>query len=147
MADAHVQAADKLTPKSALAGSAYFITNREPRPFWGVMGDVCGGLGYARPHIHLPVLLVLAIAFLFEYVIRPLLKPFKELNSDFTVNRIKISTSYRQAWCCLFCCSWSSTAFGSFHGLCCGARCFTVNRINIPTSCRYVSYFSFVLCP
>lgn len=95
MADAHLAAADAMTRSSRLAGQAYFITNREPRPFWGVMGDVCQGLGYQRPHLKLPVMLVLFIAFVFEYVIRPLLKPFKEINSDFTVNRIKISTCYR----------------------------------------------------
>jgi hypothetical protein len=52
-----------------------------------MLGDVCEGLGYARPYIHLPLLLILAVAMLFEYVIRPLLRPIKELNTDFTVNR------------------------------------------------------------
>ncbi len=71
----------------AVAGKAYFVTNQDPRPFWGMMGDVCEGLGYARPRIHLPFALIIVIAALFEYVIRPLVAPFKTLNTDFTVNR------------------------------------------------------------
>jgi len=81
-----LQAAAAMTPQ-AVAGKAYFITNQEPKLFWGMMGDVCGGLGYTRPHLRLPFLLIIIIAFLFEYVIRPLLKPIKTINSDFTVNR------------------------------------------------------------
>ena len=50
-------AADALAPGGRLSGQAYFITNDEPRPFWGMMGDVCEGLGYKRPSIHLPLLL------------------------------------------------------------------------------------------
>jgi sterol-4alpha-carboxylate 3-dehydrogenase (decarboxylating) len=52
-----------------------------------MMGDVCQGLGYPRPRIHLPFFLIIAVAALFEYVIRPLLAPIKKLNTDFTVNR------------------------------------------------------------
>ncbi|KAL6758052.1 3-beta hydroxysteroid dehydrogenase/isomerase family-domain-containing protein [Haematococcus lacustris] len=97
VAQAHVQAAAALAgPRSSrVAGRAYFITNQDPRPFWGMMGDVCQGLGYARPSIHLPFLLILLVAALFEYVIRPLLRPIKQLNSDFTVNRILIATTTR----------------------------------------------------
>lgn len=73
--------------QQAVSGNAYFITNQEPRRFWGMMGDVCGGLGYTRPHISLPFVLIIAIAFLFEFVIRALLKPLVTINSDFTVNR------------------------------------------------------------
>lgn len=80
------QAADAMTP-TAVAGKAYFVTNQDPQPFWGMMGDVCGGLGYTRPHLRLPFLLILLVAAIFEYIIRPLLKPIKTINSDFTVNR------------------------------------------------------------
>ena len=51
---AHIQAAEALLeagPSSALAGKAYFVTNDDPRPFWGFMGDLCEGLGYGRPRI------------------------------------------------------------------------------------------------
>lgn len=97
VAHAHLLAADALaTHGSAVAGKAYFITNNEPRPFWTMMGDMCEGLGYARPRIHLPVLLVMFIAMVFEYVIMPLLRMLgKEVRSDFTVNRILIATTNR----------------------------------------------------
>ena len=51
---AHIQAAEALLEggsSSALAGKAYFVTNDDPRPFWGFMGDLCEGLGYGRPRI------------------------------------------------------------------------------------------------
>lgn len=71
------------------------MTNQDPKTFWGMIGDVCEGLGYQRPRIHLPFLLILLVAMLFEYVIRPLLAPIKKLNSDFTVNRILITATNR----------------------------------------------------
>lgn len=89
------QAADKLALGGPLAGQAFFITNQDPVPFWSFTGDILEGLGYRRPYIHLPRLLVLAIAILFEYVIRPLLRPFKELTTDFTVFRVNIVTRQR----------------------------------------------------
>lgn len=51
---AHIQAAEALGEggtASPLAGRAYFVTNCDPRPFWGFLGDVCEGLGYGRPRI------------------------------------------------------------------------------------------------
>lgn len=90
-----LQAADKLQVGSDIAGQAFFITNQEPRPFWTFTGDMLEGLGYARPHIKLPLLLILLVAMLFEYVIRPLLKPIKELTTDFTVFRVRIVTRQR----------------------------------------------------
>jgi sterol-4alpha-carboxylate 3-dehydrogenase (decarboxylating) len=76
-----------------------FITNQEPIPFWTFTGDMLEGLGYARPHIKLPLLLILVVAMLFEYVIRPLLKPIKELSTDFTVFRVRIVTTQRAFSC------------------------------------------------
>ena len=60
-----------------------------------MMGNVVEGLGYRRPHIQLPYLLIILIAFIFEYVIRPLVRPFKNLETDFTVNRILLATTER----------------------------------------------------
>lgn len=57
------------------------------------------GLGYTRPHIRLPLFLILFVAMLFEYVIRPLLKPIKELSTDFTVFRVRIVTRQRAFSC------------------------------------------------
>lgn len=36
-ADAHIQAADKLEPHSAVAGRAFFISNGEPQPLWDLI--------------------------------------------------------------------------------------------------------------
>ena len=52
-----------------------------------------------RPYIRLPLGLVLAIAMLFEYVIRPLLRPIKELTTDFTVFRVRLVTRQRAFSC------------------------------------------------
>lgn len=95
----HPQAADKLAPGSELAGEAFFITNQEPVPFWGFTGDLLEGLGYGRPRIKLPYGLILFFAMLFEYVIRPLLRPIKQLSTDFTVFRVRIVTRQRAFSC------------------------------------------------
>ncbi|KXZ52899.1 hypothetical protein GPECTOR_8g279 [Gonium pectorale] len=96
VAHAHLLAADALAPGAPSAGKAYFITNDEPKPFWTMMGDMCEGLGYRRPYIHLPFLLVIVLAMIFEYLVLPLVKLLgKELRSDFTVNRILIATTNR----------------------------------------------------
>ncbi len=44
-ADAHIQAADKLEANSAVAGRAFFISNGEPLPLWGLIDRMlaCGG--------------------------------------------------------------------------------------------------------
>ncbi|KAG2499075.1 hypothetical protein HYH03_003258 [Edaphochlamys debaryana] len=97
VAHAHLLAAAALaTEGSAAAGEPYFVTNAEPKRFWDMMGDMCEGLGYGRPRIHLPVLLVLVIAAIFEYLILPIVRALgKTLQSDFTVNRILIATTNR----------------------------------------------------
>eukprot|EP00798_Chlamydomonas_sp_ICE-L_P010593 gene10593-12258_t len=95
VAQAHLEAADALSLTSKVAGQAYFITNCDPRPFWGMLGDMCEGLGYGRPSIKLPFFLIFFVAFLFEYVIKPVLKPFKDLKTDFTMNRILIASTNR----------------------------------------------------
>lgn len=88
-----VQAADALTLQSRLAGQAYFITNHEPVKLWGFFDDVFKGFGFPdklRPHIHLPYFLILLLSFIFEYVIVPIVSPFKQLSTEFTPNRIRI---------------------------------------------------------
>jgi sterol-4alpha-carboxylate 3-dehydrogenase (decarboxylating) len=95
IAQAHLQAADKLTFTGPITGQAYFITNDEPVSFWGFLGDLLEGLGYPRPHIKLPAWLILFLAFIFEYMILPLTKPFTTLTTDFTLNRINLSIRHR----------------------------------------------------
>lgn len=95
VAQAHLLAAEELSPGSPVAGQAFFITNQEPVPFWDFTGDLLEGLGYRRPHIRLPLGLILFVAMVFEYIIRPLLRPIKELTTDFTVFRVRIVTRER----------------------------------------------------
>ena len=96
VAQAHVQAADALELSSPLAGSAYFITNQDPRPFWGTIGDILDGLGYVRPSIRLPFALVYFLAFIAEtvsWVLSPLVRiPV----GNFTRPRITLSVCERQ---------------------------------------------------
>jgi nucleoside-diphosphate-sugar epimerase len=102
VAAAHLAAANVLAAKglgSKAAGNAYFVTNDDPRPFWGFMGDVCDGLGYGRPRIHLPVGVILFIAYIMQYLIIPLLRPFKRLETDFTPFRIIVASSNRTFSC------------------------------------------------
>lgn len=102
VAAAHLAAGESLLhkgPASSAAGKAYFVTNDDPKPFWGFMGDICGGLGYDRPHIRLPYLLIMFIALFVQYVVKPLLRPIKELETDFTPFRIKVASVNRTFDC------------------------------------------------
>lgn len=75
----HIQAAEALTLTSPLAGQAYFITNQEPIQFWDMLGNVCHGLGYPRPSVHLPFVLIMFLAMVFEYIVRPLVGSFVQV--------------------------------------------------------------------
>lgn len=100
VAEAHILAARNLTgPSPRAGGKAYFITNDDPRPFWGMMGDICQGLGYGRPRIHLPFALVMTIALIVQYILVPLLSPFKKLETDFTPFRITVASVNRTFSC------------------------------------------------
>ncbi|CAK0781998.1 hypothetical protein CVIRNUC_005526 [Coccomyxa viridis] len=104
VAQAHLQAADALAgSQPACAGKAYFITNAEPRPFWGFLGDLLEPLGYQRPSTKLPWRLIFFIAVLVELIIW-LLKPFKTIAaSEFTPMRIRIAKATRQLDCSRAC--------------------------------------------
>ncbi|MFQ5423780.1 MAG: NAD-dependent epimerase/dehydratase family protein [Phycisphaerae bacterium] len=39
-ADAHLLACDRLAPEAPVAGRAYFISNGEPRPLWGLINGI-----------------------------------------------------------------------------------------------------------
>lgn len=101
VAQAHIQAARNLVESEhpAAAGNAYFITNNDPKPFWGMMGDICEGLEYGRPRIHLPFLLVMFLAYIVQYIVIPLMSPFKKLETDFTPFRITVASVNRTFSC------------------------------------------------
>lgn len=44
-AEAHLLAADRLSPRSAVSGKVYFITNGEPRELWGFIDSILGAAG------------------------------------------------------------------------------------------------------
>lgn len=94
------QAADALLlPTSPVAGQAYFITNDQPQLFWGFCGDILQGLGYTRPHIGLPWLLIYAIALLLHYVIGPLVGLVKPLSTDLSPLKVTLASSNRTFSC------------------------------------------------
>ncbi|KAK4537131.1 hypothetical protein CDCA_CDCA11G3156 [Cyanidium caldarium] len=100
---AHVLAADTMMRSTRgaqrLSGRAYFITNNEPRPFWGFMGDVLEGLGYPRPHIHLPFALVYPLSWLVSVLAVALAVVGIRLDTDFTPSRILLATCERRMRC------------------------------------------------
>lgn len=100
VADAHLAAAEALAaPGGAAGGRAYFVTNDDPRPFWGFMAAICAGLGYPEPRRRLPFWLVYAIAVFVQYVLVPLAAPFKRIDSDFTPFRVRLAAVDRTFSC------------------------------------------------
>jgi sterol-4alpha-carboxylate 3-dehydrogenase (decarboxylating) len=91
-----------LSLESQVAGQAYFITNDDPQPFWGFVGNMLEGLGYPpkmRPHIKLPYILVYVIALLMQSVIIPLVKPFKAMTVEFTPSAVTLAACTRRISC------------------------------------------------
>lgn len=102
VAQAHLLAAEELSLESRVAGQAYFITNDDPQPFWGFVGNMLEGLGYPpkmRPHIKLPYVLVYMIALLMQYIIIPLVKPFRALTVEFTPTTVTLGACTRLISC------------------------------------------------
>lgn len=102
VAYAHLRAESALEDSSSAgdgpAGKAYFITNGEPRPFWGFLTELITQLGYDPPRGKLPARPILALAYASEAAgkaLRPLgLKP-----SDFTPSRVRIVSTWRTFSC------------------------------------------------
>jgi len=62
---AHLLAADKMvSPNQAPSGNFYFITNDEPIKFWTFIGHFWEGLGYQRPYIRIPFIVLWAISWI-----------------------------------------------------------------------------------
>ncbi|GJQ12561.1 hypothetical protein GpartN1_g4352.t1 [Galdieria partita] len=92
-------AADGLHQSSQrIGGQVYFITNDDPRPFWGFLGDILQGLGYSRPKKRLPFWLIYIFAWLFLWLSR-LISPWIQLESDFTPFRVLLSVRNRRVSC------------------------------------------------
>ena len=65
-ADAHLLAADRLTPGSAIAGKAYFITQGEPLPVWDLINRVLHAAGLAPVTRSVPSELAYTMGWLLE---------------------------------------------------------------------------------
>ena len=86
---------------TSVAGKPYFVTNDDPRSFWGFMGDLLEPLGYERPRVKLPFWPLYIISWLVAAVVALLnLVPGLTVpSSDFSPMRITISAAERRLSC------------------------------------------------
>lgn len=103
VAHAHVCAeqaldATKCYGDNVAAGKAYFITNKEPKQFWAFVSEILEGLGYDRPKIHLPIGLLMPLAYLVEWAYQHL-PIFGATPPQFTPSRLRLVTSWRTFNC------------------------------------------------
>ncbi|XP_010527061.1 PREDICTED: 3beta-hydroxysteroid-dehydrogenase/decarboxylase [Tarenaya hassleriana] len=80
------------------AGQAYFITNMEPIKFWEFMSQILEGLGYERPRIKIPAVVMMPIAHLVE-VIYKLLGPYGMKVPQLTPSRVRLLSRSRTFDC------------------------------------------------
>ncbi|XP_010479135.1 PREDICTED: 3beta-hydroxysteroid-dehydrogenase/decarboxylase-like isoform X2 [Camelina sativa] len=76
------------------AGQAYFITNMEPIKFWEFMSQLLEGLGYERPSIKIPAIIMMPIAHLVELVYK-LLGPYGMKVPVLTPSRVRLLSCNR----------------------------------------------------
>lgn len=67
-AEAHLQAADRLAPGSAVAGKAYFISNDEPIPLWEMVNRILAAAGAGPVERSMSPQLAYAAGFLLEKI-------------------------------------------------------------------------------
>ncbi|XP_022754733.1 3beta-hydroxysteroid-dehydrogenase/decarboxylase-like [Durio zibethinus] len=80
------------------AGQAYFVTNMEPIKFWEFVSRILEGLGYQRPKIKIPAIVIMPIAHLVEWTYR-LLGPYGMKVPQLTPSRIRLLTCSRSFDC------------------------------------------------
>ncbi|XP_014499775.1 3beta-hydroxysteroid-dehydrogenase/decarboxylase [Vigna radiata var. radiata] len=102
VAHAHICAERALASEGPVsekaAGEAYFITNMEPMKFWEFVSVVLDSLGYERPRIKIPSVVILPIAHLVEWIYR-LLGPYGMPVPQLTPSRIRLVTCSRTFDC------------------------------------------------
>jgi len=87
-ADSHILALKKLTSNPELiGGQSFFITNDDPVPVFQFFSLFWRGFGYPTPKIHIPVIIVLYFALIFEWI-RWILSPIVKIETNFTYFRI-----------------------------------------------------------
>lgn len=69
-ADAHLLAADRLAPGSAIAGKVYFLSQGEPVPAWEMVNRMLGAVGAPVVTRAVPTWFALALAWGFETIHR-----------------------------------------------------------------------------
>ncbi|KAH9619789.1 hypothetical protein KSS87_006629 [Heliosperma pusillum] len=99
---AHICAERALASKGPVAekasGQAYFITNMEPIKFWEFMSIILEGLGYERPRIKIPAVVMMPIAHLVEFIYR-ILAPYGMKVPQLTPSRIRLLSCDRTFSC------------------------------------------------
>ncbi|KAL4297413.1 hypothetical protein GQ457_12G021650 [Hibiscus cannabinus] len=80
------------------AGQAYFITNMEPIKFWEFVSRILEGLGYQRPKIKIPAIVIMPIAHLVEWTYR-LLGPYGMKVPQLTPSRVRLLSCSRSFDC------------------------------------------------
>jgi nucleoside-diphosphate-sugar epimerase len=65
-AEAHLNAADRLVPGSALCGRVYFITNGEPLPLWDLINRILAAAGIGPVTRSIPYALAYAAGWILE---------------------------------------------------------------------------------
>ncbi|KAJ0031657.1 hypothetical protein Pint_13636 [Pistacia integerrima] len=102
VAHAHICAeralAAELTVAEKAAGQTYFITNMEPIKFWEFVSQILEGLGYKRPSIRIPALVMMPIAHLVECTYK-LLGPYGMKVPQLTPSRIRLLSCSRSFDC------------------------------------------------
>ncbi len=67
-ADAHLQAADRLAPRSTVAGKAYFISQGEPIPLWDLVNRILLAAGIDPVTRSIPAGLAYTAGWIFELI-------------------------------------------------------------------------------
>ncbi|XP_051137793.1 3beta-hydroxysteroid-dehydrogenase/decarboxylase-like [Andrographis paniculata] len=80
------------------SGQAYFITNMEPIKFWEFMSLILEGLGYERPKIKIPAIVMMPIAHIVEFIYK-LLAPYGMKVPQLTPSRIRLLSRSRTFDC------------------------------------------------
>ncbi|GKV03714.1 hypothetical protein SLEP1_g15971 [Rubroshorea leprosula] len=76
------------------AGQAYFVTNMEPIKFWEFVSQILEGLGYERPRIKIPAIVVMPIAHVIEWAYR-LFGPYGMKVPQLIPSRIRLLSGNR----------------------------------------------------
>lgn len=100
VAHAHVCAERALASEVAerAAGQAYFITNMEMIKFWEFMSIILKGLGYQRPKIKIPTLVMMPIAHMVELTYK-IFGPYGMKVPQLTPSRVRLLSRSRTFSC------------------------------------------------